>query len=71
MLKDLLSFEKKKVLINNYLYLNFNYFSLVWIFSHTKSLNKVEVFQKRALRFFYDGYNSSENLLRLACMGIK
>ena len=37
-LKRFLSFESKKVLVNSYLYLHFNYCSLVWMFSSAKSL---------------------------------
>ena len=35
------------------------------MFSHAKSLKKVEALQKRALRFLYDDYNSpSEEILK-------
>ena len=54
-----LGFEEKKVLINTYFYLNFNYYPLVWMLSHAKSLKKVEAIQKRALRFLYNDYNST------------
>ena len=57
-LKHFLGFQEKKVLINSYFYSNFNYCPLVWMFSHAKSLKKVEALQKRALRFLYDDYNS-------------
>ena len=66
-LKRFLDFEEKKTLINSYFYSNFNYCSLVWIFSSAKSLNKVESLQKRALRFLYDNYDSSyESILKIA-----
>ena len=66
-LKRFLAFEEKKTLINSYFYSNFNYCPLAWMFSSTKSLNKVESLQKRALRFLYDNYDSSyESLLNLA-----
>ena len=57
-LRKFLGFEEKKVLINSYFYSNFNYCPLTWMFSHAKSLKKVEALQKRALRFLYDDYNS-------------
>ena len=41
-LKQFLSFEAKKVLVNSYFYSNFNYCPLVWMFSSAKSLNKIE-----------------------------
>ena len=64
-LKNFLGFQEKKVLINSYFYSNFNYCPPVWMFSHAKSLKKVEALQKRALRFLYDDYNSpSEEILK-------
>ena len=64
-LKNFLGFQEKKVLINIYFYSNFNYCPLVWMFSHAKSLKKVEALQKRALPFLYDDYNSpSEEILK-------
>ena len=57
-LKQFLSFEAKKVLVNSYFYSNFNYCPLVWMFSSAKSLNKIESLQKRALRHLYSDYES-------------
>ena len=66
-LKRFLAFEEKNTLINSYFYSNFNYCTLVWMFSSAKSLNKVESLQKRALCFLYDNYDSSvESILKLA-----
>ena len=66
-LKRFLAFEEKKTLINIYFYSNFNYCPLAWMFSSSKSLNKVESLQKRALPFFCDNYDSSyEFILKLA-----
>ena len=43
---------------------NFNYCLLVWMFSNTVSLKKIEHLQKRALKFLYKSYNTSyEDLL--------
>ena len=50
-LRMFLHFEEKKTLINSYFYSSFNCCPLVWMFSRAKPLNKVEYFQKRALRF--------------------
>ena len=51
--------------MGKYFYSSFNYFPLVWMFSSTKSLNKVESLQKRALCFLYEDYVSSyEELLQ-------
>ena len=57
-LREFLSFEDKKVLINSYFYPNFNYCPLAWMFSHVTSLKKVETLQKSVLSFLYDDYNS-------------
>ena len=51
-LRMFLNFEEKKTLITSYFYSNFNYYSLVWVFSSAKSLSKVESLQKRAYFFF-------------------
>ena len=62
-----LNLEENKTLINSYFHSNFNYCPLVSMFSSTKSLNKVESLQKRALRFLYEDYVSSyEELLQKA-----
>ena len=63
-LKQFLSFHTKEVFINSYIISNFNYRPLVWMFSSTKSLNKIENLQNRALRFLYDDFEASyEDLL--------
>ena len=56
-LKSYLRFNVERVLINSYIISNFNYCPLVWIFSTTKFLNKIESLQKRALRFLYNDYS--------------
>ena len=64
-LRKFLGFEEQKVLINSYFYSNFNYCPLVWMFSHAKSLKKVEALRKRALRFLYnDCYSPLEEILK-------
>ena len=66
-LKNYLSFNAKRVLINSYIISNFNYCPLVWMFSAAKSLNKIESLQKRALRFLCNYYSISyEGLLEKA-----
>ena len=44
-LKQFFSFNVKEVLINSYNISNFNYCPLVWMFSSTQSLNKIENLQ--------------------------
>ena len=63
-LKQFLSFHAKEVFINSNIISNFNYRPLVWMFSSTQSLNKIENLQNRALRFLYDDFEASyEDLL--------
>ena len=63
-LKQFLSFHAKEVLINSFVISNFNYCPLVWMFSSTQSVNKIENLQKRPLRFLYDNFEASyEDLL--------
>ena len=50
-LKSYLIFHAKRILISSYIIGNFDYCSLVSIFSTAKSLNKIESLQKRAFRF--------------------
>ena len=58
-LKRFIGFETRKLLVQSFVYSNFNYCPIVWHFSSAKSLHKVERIQERALRFQYDDHNSS------------
>ena len=63
-LKQFLSFEAKKVLVNSYFYSNFNYCPLVWMFSSAKSLNKIESLKKkRTLCYLHSDYKSPYDTL--------
>ena len=63
-LKFVLTKEAKNVLIQSFIFSNFNYCPLVWHFSSSKSLQKIENIQKRALRFLLDDNDSTyEELL--------
>ena len=63
-LKFVLTKEAKNVLIQSFIFSNFNYCPLVWHFSSSKSLQKMENIQKRALRFLLDDNDSTyEELL--------
>ena len=42
---------ERLVLVNSFIYSNFNYCSLVWMFSSKRSLNKIENLQTQALRY--------------------
>ena len=58
-LKQFLHFKEKGIFINSYFMANFNYYPLVWMFSITSSLKKIENLQKRALRFLYNDFEIS------------
>ena len=62
-----MNFNAKRVLISSYIISNLNYCPLVCILSNAKSLNKIEILQKRTLRFLYSDYSISyEDLLEKA-----
>ena len=44
------------MLVQSFVYTNFNYCPLVWYFSSAKSLQKIEQLQERALRFLYNDH---------------
>ena len=58
-LKSFISFAEKEVLVQSFVYSNFNCCPLVWYFSSSKSLQKIERIQERALRFLYHDHKSS------------
>ena len=62
--KNILPRKVKSVLIQSFIYANFNYCPLVWHFSHAKALLKIEMIQKRSLRLLLnDTKKSYEDLL--------
>ena len=64
-IRHLIGLEERKILINSFIYSNFNYCPLEWHFSSRKSINKIENIQKRALRFLLNDYSSDyETLLK-------
>ena len=63
-LKPFLNFKAKSILIQSFVYANFNYCPLIWHFSSAESLLEIEAIQKRALRFiYYDHESTYEELL--------
>ena len=64
-LKVFIGFKEKHILVQSFVYSNFNYCPLAWYFSSSKSLQKIEQLQERALRFLYNDYTSSYNDLLL------
>ena len=62
-----LTFESKKVLVNSFIYSNFNYCPLIWHFTSANSIKMIEKVQERLLRFLYNDLSSSyDDLLKLA-----
>ena len=53
-LRNSMTFNIKEALINSYFMSNFNYCPVVQMFSSVKSLNRIQYFQKRALRILLD-----------------
>ena len=63
-LKSFVGFEERKILVQSFVFSNFNYCLLVWHFSSAKSAHKIKKMQERALRFLYNDNNSTyEELL--------
>ena len=48
-----MGFKEKEILLNSFVYSNFNYHPLVQHFRSSKSLNKIEKIQERALRLLH------------------
>ena len=53
-LKSHQTFEERKILIDSFVYSNFNYCPLVWNFTSAKAINKIECVQEGKLRFLFD-----------------
>ena len=53
-----IGFKEKEILLNSFVYSNFNYCPLVWHFCSAKSVKKIEKIQERALRILYNGFSS-------------
>ena len=57
-IKRLSAFNERKILVNSFIYGNFNYCPLVWHFCTKESTYKIENIQKRTLRFLLNDYDS-------------
>ena len=62
-LKSFLNTNQRKIILNNFIYSNYNYCPLVRHFCSKKSINKIERIQYRALQFLHNDYNSDYNTL--------
>ena len=58
-LKSFIGFKEKQILVESFVFSNFNYCPLVWHFSSAKSLTKIEKLHKRALQFLHNDHTSS------------
>ena len=66
-LKHYLGKKELEVIVNSFIYSNFNYCPLVWHFSSCKALRKIENIHKRCLRMIYNGYDSDyDTLLKIS-----
>ena len=51
-LGTLIGLEERKILLNSFVYVNFNYRPLLWHFSSRKTINKIENIQKKLHKVF-------------------
>ena len=58
-----LGFKEKEILVNRFVYANFNYCPLIWHFCAAKSVRKFERIQERALRILYNDFESDYEVL--------
>ena len=58
-----LGFKKKNVLINSFVYANFNYSPSVWHFCLATSVREIEQIQTRAIRILYNDFYSDYKAL--------
>ena len=59
--------KELEVIVNSFIYANFNYCSLAWHFSSCKALRKIENIHKRCLRMIHnDDDRDYETLLKIS-----
>ena len=51
--------KTRKTISQSFILANFNYCPLVWYFTSSKQINKIEKIQERALRYISDDYDSN------------
>ena len=65
-LARILSFPKRKLILNTFIESQFSYCPLVWMFCSRKLNRKINYIHERALRLVYDDYTSTfEELLNI------
>ena len=55
-IQSYVGFKRKEVLLNSFVYSNFNYCPLVWHFCSSKSLYKTKKIEERALRLLHNDF---------------
>ena len=60
-LKGFMEFKAKEILVQSFVFSNFNYCPSVWHFSSEKSMRKIEKIHERALRFLSNDSTSSHD----------
>ena len=58
-----MSFSEKEILINSFVYANFNYCPLIWRFCSAKCVRKIGQIHTRALMILYNGFDSDYKTL--------
>ena len=58
-----LGFKEKEVLINSFVYANFDYCPLTWHFCSARSARKIEQIQTMALKILYNDFDSDYKTL--------
>ena len=54
-----MGFKENKILLNSFVYSNFNHCLLVWHFCSSKYLYKIEKIQERELRLLHNDFTSN------------
>ena len=66
-IKNVIGTEEIKILIQSFIYSNFNYCPIVWMLCSNNSMQKIERIQERATRLLYNDYTSNyDDLLHKA-----
>ena len=66
-LKQVLDYKSHTAIYKSFIMSSFNYCPIVWMFTCKRSLDRIEIIQKRALRFVLDDSESSYHDLLIKC----
>ena len=62
-LKSFLNINQRKILMNSFIYSNYNYYSLAWHFCSKTTMNKIKRIQYRVLQSLHNDYDCDYNTL--------